>query len=76
MIECYPDVFAFIDGQKYLVGHPCDWSVSIGKPDANGNLEPVPLDGELMDEVRGFNCVISYGTLLTKQGQSGVTPKK
>eukprot|EP00611_Tribonema_gayanum_P004453 TRINITY_DN13640_c0_g1_i1.p1 TRINITY_DN13640_c0_g1~~TRINITY_DN13640_c0_g1_i1.p1 ORF type:complete len:174 (-),score=28.12 TRINITY_DN13640_c0_g1_i1:349-870(-) len=51
VVECYPDVFAVVNGQKYLVGHPCDWCVSIGKPDAEGNLEPIPLEGELMDEV-------------------------
>jgi hypothetical protein len=25
VVECYPDVFAIVNGKRYLVGHPCDW---------------------------------------------------
>jgi hypothetical protein len=55
VIECYPDAFAVIGSDKYFVGHPCDWCVSIGRPDGQGGLEPIPLEGELMDEVRTLN---------------------
>ncbi|CAM9520273.1 unnamed protein product, partial [Chrysoparadoxa australica] len=50
-IECYVDTFAVLDGQNYLIGHPCDWVVSIGVPDESGGLEEVPIDSDLMDEL-------------------------
>jgi hypothetical protein len=58
VIECYPDAFAVIGSERYFVGHPCDWCVSIGRPDGQGGLEPIPLEGELMDEVRKLNIII------------------
>lgn len=34
-----------------MIGHPCDWAVSICIPKEEGNVEAVPLDSELMEEL-------------------------
>lgn len=51
VLECYAEAFAVVDDKKYMVGFPCDWCVSIGRPNKDGELEPLPLEGELMDDV-------------------------
>ncbi|CAM9097028.1 unnamed protein product [Phaeothamnion confervicola] len=57
-IECYPDAFAEVDGQRYVIAEPCDWSVSIGRPNKEGGLEPVAVDSKLMDRI--FPLLQSY----------------
>lgn len=51
MIECYADRFAVVGGRRYMIGHPCDWAVSVCTPKDEGNVEAVPLDSELMEEL-------------------------
>lgn len=53
MLQVFADVLAKVDGQEYLIGHPCDWAVSIGKPNAKGGMRPVPIDSEEMDDIFG-----------------------
>lgn len=51
MIECYADRFAVVGGRRYMIGHPCDWAVSVCTPKDEGSVEAVPLDSELMEEL-------------------------
>ncbi|CAM9811024.1 unnamed protein product [Ectocarpus sp. 6 AP-2014] len=51
VIECYADRFAVVGGRRYMIGHPCDWAVSVCTPKDEGNVEAVPLDSELMEEL-------------------------
>ncbi|CAN0001129.1 unnamed protein product [Scytosiphon promiscuus] len=51
VIECYADRFAVVGGRRYMIGHPCDWAVSVCIPKDEGNVEAVPLDSELMEEL-------------------------
>ena len=52
-IECYMDSYAIIDGIKYVIGSPCDYSVALCYFDEKTNeLQPVELeDATLMDDV-------------------------
>lgn len=34
-----------------MIGHPCDWAVSVCTPKDEGSVEAVPLDSELMEEL-------------------------
>lgn len=34
-----------------MIGHPCDWAVSLCIPNGPDGVEPVPLESELMDEL-------------------------
>ena len=51
VIECYADRFAVVGGRRYMIGHPCDWAVSICVPTEEGKVEAVPLGSELMEEL-------------------------
>lgn len=51
VIECYADRFAVVGGRRYMIGHPCDWAVSVCTPKDEGSVEAVPLDSELMEEL-------------------------
>jgi hypothetical protein len=50
-IECFADSKTTIDGTEYTVGVPCDNAVAICYFDEDGNLLPVELDDELMNDV-------------------------
>jgi hypothetical protein len=50
-IECYPDSKALLDGIEYTIGVPCDNAVALCYFDDEGNLLPVELDDEMMDDV-------------------------
>lgn len=68
MIECYADRFAVVGGRRYMIGHPCDWAVSICIPTEEGKVEAVPLGSELMEElVPGLqvSLAISRGVFLS-----------
>ncbi|CAM9164544.1 unnamed protein product [Choristocarpus tenellus] len=77
VIEVYADRFAVVGGKRYIIGHPCDWAVSICIPTEDG-VEPIPLDSKLMetllpslqreleqDDVHLFNTPVT----LTLQGE-------
>lgn len=51
VIECYADRLAVVGGRRYMIGHPCDWAVSICIPKGPDGVEAVPLDSELMEEL-------------------------
>lgn len=51
MIECYADRYAVVGGRRYVVGHPCDWSVSLCIPKGKDGVEPIPLESDLMQEL-------------------------
>uniref|UniRef100_A0A7R9ZCD2 Uncharacterized protein n=1 Tax=Pseudictyota dubia TaxID=2749911 RepID=A0A7R9ZCD2_9STRA len=50
-IECYADSVVTLEGQTYTIGSPCDCSVALTYFDESGQLFPVELDSELMDDV-------------------------
>lgn len=50
-IECFADSKTIIDGIEYTIGVPCDNAVSLCYFDKEGNLLPVELDDEMMDDV-------------------------
>mmetsp|Transcript_27366 Transcript_27366/g.49709 ORF Transcript_27366/g.49709 Transcript_27366/m.49709 type:complete len:256 (-) Transcript_27366:179-946(-) len=53
-IECYADSIATIDGMRYTIAVPCDYSVAICYFEEDGGFVPIELDDELMDEVFGI----------------------
>ena len=50
-IECYADKLAIVGGRRYMIGHPCDWAVSVCVPKDDHSVEAVPLDSDLMEEL-------------------------
>ena len=50
-IECFADSKTTIDDVEYTIGVPCDNAVSLCYFDQEGNLLPVELDDEMMDDV-------------------------
>lgn len=50
-IECYADSVAFVDGQEFTIGVPCDYAIALCYFDENEQLIPVELDDDLMDDV-------------------------
>lgn len=50
-IECYADSVAYVNGEEYTIGVPCDYSVALCYFDDDGQLIPVELDDDLMDDI-------------------------
>jgi hypothetical protein len=64
-IECYADSVCKVQGVEYTVGVPCDTAVSICYYDAGGELVPIELDEELMDDVFSVaESIVADGTFL------------
>ena len=49
-IDCYADSIAAIHGVDYTIGVPCDYCVALCYFDDTGNLVPVELNDNLMDD--------------------------
>lgn len=72
VIECYADRFAVVGGRRYMIGHPCDWAVSVCTPKDEGSVEAVPLDSELMEELLPglqVGCLPLFGRRKKNYGQ-------
>lgn len=78
VIECYADRFAVVGGRRYMIGHPCDWAVSICIPTEEGKVEAVPLGSELMEElVPGLQVGFAIiGDVMLSGGGSVLSPPK
>ena len=51
--QVFADAMAKVEGREYLIGRPCDWAVTVGRPDGKGGLRPVALDSAEMDDLFG-----------------------
>jgi len=50
-IDCYADSVANLEGVEYTIGVPCDYCVALCYYDPDGNLVPVDLNDQLMDDI-------------------------
>lgn len=50
-IDCFADAIAQVGGVEYTIGSPCDHSVALCYFDDNGELIPVEIEEDLMNDV-------------------------
>eukprot|EP00429_Kryptoperidinium_foliaceum_P001948 CAMPEP_0176019830 /NCGR_PEP_ID=MMETSP0120_2-20121206/9589_1 /TAXON_ID=160619 /ORGANISM="Kryptoperidinium foliaceum, Strain CCMP 1326" /LENGTH=249 /DNA_ID=CAMNT_0017352911 /DNA_START=153 /DNA_END=902 /DNA_ORIENTATION=- len=50
-IECYADSVANLGGVEYTIGVPCDYCVALCYFEPDGNLVPLELNDDLMDDI-------------------------
>lgn len=58
-----------------MVGHPCDWTVSLCIPKGDDGVEPIPLDSDLMQELLpGMQVLYRHRMALAAKMLTGMPP--